>query len=296
MNFSFPETDDQISACIPGICGRDRILFSDIDGTLVTDDKSMTSLNRAALDRFLESGGIFSISTGRALSGASRLMQHLGFQNRQGCYIMAYNGGQIYDAFHGETLMRRGIPSDDVREAVACAMDYGIHIQGYTDSEVIAERIGTDLEQYCSLQHLPPKIVPDIADALEQAGTQTCKLLAIDFRHPERITGFRAYLGSRFEGRLDIFQSNAWLLEIVPHGVSKGNGLRYLADALHISVDRTIAAGDAENDIPMIEAAGTGCAMQNADASLKHIADYVTARDNNSSGIAEILCRFCVSS
>lgn len=323
MNESSQINEDILRDQISRICGQGRIFFSDIDGTLVRDDKSLPEINRLALDRFLETGGIFAVSTGRALSGAVRLIKGLGYYGRPNTYVCAYNGGQIFDTFHEKTLVRRGMSAGLVRLVTDCAHEYGIHIQGYTDTRVLTDRENENLTEYCVLQHLPPDIVPNIADALEAEGIETCKMLAIDFQNPDRITGFRTFLnqipgdiirdmadlsgpdehgghgsgslspGSGSGARLDIFQSNSWLLEIVPHGVNKGTALRYLAERLRIPVHKTISAGDAENDLPMICAAGEGCTVRNGDESLKKAADYVSPLDNSHGAVAQILCRFC---
>ena len=91
----------------------------------------------------------------------------------------------------------------------------------------------------------------------------------------------------------NVVRSNPNFLEFIPNKSSKGTGLRSLCIRLGYPVERSIAFGDAENDLSMIRAAGIGCAMQNADPMLKAEADYVTEHDNNHAGVAEILERFC---
>ena len=82
------------------------------------------------------------------------------------------------------------------------------------------------------------------------------------------------------------------MLLIVPVGVSKGAAIRFLAEYLMIPMENTIAVGDAENDIPMIEAAGLGVAMKNASDEIKKYADYITERDNNQGGVGEVIQKY----
>ena len=77
--------------------------------------------------------------------------------------------------------------------------------------------------------------------------------------------------------------------------MNKGNAIRKMAELLNISVENTIAAGDAANDITMLQAAGVGCAMKNAAQEVKLAADYITEADNNSGGVAEIIERFVLA-
>ena len=80
--------------------------------------------------------------------------------------------------------------------------------------------------------------------------------------------------------------------EIVPKGLNKGNAVRNMCRMLGIDLADTIAAGDEENDLTMIEAAGVGVAMANGIPAAKALADYVTTRDNNHDGIAEVVEKF----
>ena len=89
-----------------------KILFSDIDETLVTTDKRLTDENRSAIMHFLDTGNALAVSTGRALAGALHLMENLGLTGRKGIYLCAYNGSQIYDVYAGRTLYRRGLDAE----------------------------------------------------------------------------------------------------------------------------------------------------------------------------------------
>ena len=267
------------------------LFFSDIDETLVNTDKSLSDENRSALKEFLARGNVFVISTGRALRGAANLMKKLGLYGKENTLISSSNGAIVYDTFHEKELLRRPVPMDLVTEAFDLAREFGIFMQTYTDTSVVAEADSKSLQRYISLQQLPVEFCGNIRNARIAPPP---KLLCLDYEHPEKITQFRKVFEQNMKGRLDCFQSNSWLLEIVLPGVNKGSSLRFIAEHFKIPVDHTISAGDAENDLPMIVAAGIGCAMLNAEDALKQQADYITERDNNHSGVAEILHRFCL--
>ena len=267
-----------------------KIFFTDIDDTLVNTDKSLSDENRAALDRYLEMDHILVISTGRALEGASNLMKDLGLYGRQNLLISSYNGGLIFDTFREEILFQRSIPMDLITESFALCRAHHVHIQAYTGSKVVSESDNHHIRKYLSIQKLGFLLVDDIRTS--GIGSSP-KLLCLDYDDPERLTAFRHVFESEMSEKLDCFNSNPNLLEIVPKGVNKGAALRMVADHYGVPVENTISAGDAENDLPMIIAAGIGCAMINGSESLKQAADYVTTRDNNHGGVAEILNRFC---
>lgn len=134
--------------------------------------------------------------------------------------------------------------------------------------------------------------MPDLPYTLTE---EPVKLLAINEEHPEKLHAFRKELSSWAEGKVSVFFSSDVYLEFVSHGVSKGAAMRILCDMLQIPMDNTIGIGDAENDIPMLETAHIGIAMQNATPQVKAVADYITEHDCENSGFAEAIRKFLLS-
>ena len=91
-----------------------------------------------------------------------------------------------------------------------------------------------------------------------------------------------------FAGELDFVDREKGFYEIMPKGVSKASGIRFLADKLHIPMEDTVAIGDSNNDIPMLQCAHTSIAMGNASKAVLDMADYVTD-DVNKGGIQKAL-------
>ncbi|MBD8067735.1 Cof-type HAD-IIB family hydrolase [Bacillus sp. PS06] len=94
-------------------------------------------------------------------------------------------------------------------------------------------------------------------------------------------------LETNFE-ELSLVKIDKRKLEIVPKGVSKGNGLKKLCNHVGISLDKTVAIGDSLDDMEMIESVGLGVAMWNAPNELKRSADWVT-RSNNQHGVSYMI-------
>ena len=89
--------------------------------------------------------------------------------------------------------------------------------------------------------------------------------------------------------KLTLLYSNPYYMEIFPSEAGKGSAVTRLAGILGIPVENTYAAGDEQNDISMIQAAGCGIAMANATDAVKAIADVVTIYDNDHDGLAEFI-------
>ena len=116
-----------------------------------------------------------------------------------------------------------------------------------------------------------------------------CKIICIELHDHEKQDRFRRAVLDKYSDMLDSMYSNDYYLELIPRKSGKGNALIWLRDYLGINPENVIAAGDGENDMSMIQAAGVGVAMLNAPDNVKAVADIITETDNNHDGLAPIL-------
>ena len=91
---------------------------------------------------------------------------------------------------------------------------------------------------------------------------------------------------------MEIFRSEPCFLEVVPKDVDKAHSLKRLLKRLNIPREEVVCCGDSFNDITMIQFAGVGVAMANAQEELKQAADYVTRADNDHNGVVEVIEKF----
>ncbi|MCD8347440.1 MAG: Cof-type HAD-IIB family hydrolase [Lachnospiraceae bacterium] len=265
-----------------------KIFFTDLDGTLLNDGKEITPGNQKAIDLALREGHRIVIATGRPLSSARIQAERLGLMGK-GCYIIAFNGGEIYDSSLGKSIYRKGVPLEFVAPIFREAHRLGIHIQTFSASEVFTEEDRPEVYDYVKRTLQTFRIVPSAEEALTEA---PCKLLAIEYERRDVIERFQRWLLETYNGILDCYFSNEAYLEIVPCGVTKGKAVQWLCGYLAVPLENSVAAGDAPNDIDMIETAHVGVAMRNSYPGVIEHSDYVTMADNNHDGAAEILYRF----
>ena len=210
---------------------------------------------------------------------------------REGCYVITYNGGLIYDIYNRKTLFKQTLPLEYVRYIFEKAAEYDIYMQTYSDDQVLCQKDTKEGSAYSTRLKIERAIVPDVFKVL--GNEEPCKTLAIaDDYDRKKLEAFREAFSDWAEGKVNIFFSCYEFLEFVPMGISKGSAIRFLADHLNIPIENTIAVGDAENDIPMIETAGLGVVMKNASDDIKKYADYVTELDNNQGGVGEVIRKF----
>ncbi len=267
-----------------------KMIFLDLDGTLFDDQKNIPEYNMTAIQEALTQGHKVIICTGRPLCSAKKLFPQLGME-QEGCYAITFNGGLIYDIFHGKTLFKQTLPPGHAKYLFQKAVEQNIYIQAYSDDTILCPSDCKEGRDYSNRLKIERKIVPDIFEELEHE--ESCKALAIVESHEHaRLEDFRESLTDWSVGKVNMFFSCNEYLEIVPLGISKGNAIRFLADYLNIPIENTIAVGDAENDITMLQTAGLGVAMRNATEEIQQIAGYVTELDNNQGGVGEVIRKF----
>ncbi|MCC8129600.1 MAG: Cof-type HAD-IIB family hydrolase [Clostridiales bacterium] len=267
-----------------------KCLFLDLDGTLLRDDKTLSPANYLAIRGALSRGHRAVITTGRPLKSALLQAQALDLTG-PGCYVIAMNGGIVWDCAGGRELYRRSMAWDDLYALFDEANRRGVFLQTYDDRDVIVEarNDGETVRRYCAPIQMDYRVVDDVRRDLT---VPPVKAMAIDFSHRAPVEELECWVHREMAGRLDCFFSCQYYLEIVPAGQNKGTAVEAMCARLGVPLRDAVAVGDAANDIPMLRAAGVGVAMANASPEVRSAADAVTLRDNNHDGVAEVVERF----
>ena len=262
-----------------------KLFFSDLDGTLLTSGKTISPATKQAVDDFVNAGNIFVISTGRALSSALKLRDHYGL-NYPGSYLSSFNGGILYDNTAEKVISRTALPLEVVAKVQEIADEYHIYLQTYSGDYILARYDCEELRSYMHHTNMETIFADDLVLGLED---EPCKMLAIDLHDHAHLQEFRRAVEDAFGGSYSIVSSEPEYVELCPPDAGKGKALERLCGILQIPVRDSLAAGDAENDIPMLVSAGTGIAMINASDAVKAAADVVTAEDNDHDGLLPYL-------
>lgn len=267
---------------------NNKILFVDLDATLLCDDKTISARNREAIQRMLDQGHYLALATGRPVANARIVARELGL-TMPGCYMVAFNGAVLYDCSADRVLLKRTIPIEVVQELFERAKKAGLYIQTYNNTDVLTSKHSKELDYYISKSHISYKLSPNVLDALEE---EPQKVLLIALERQERLAKFQKDNLKWEKGKCNSFFSCKEYLEYCPLNTSKGTGVEYLTRVLNMPPDCTVAVGDEQNDISMIQTAHVGVAMKNGIDELKKVADYVTENDNNHDAIAEVIEKF----
>ncbi|HOM42438.1 MAG TPA: Cof-type HAD-IIB family hydrolase [Bacillota bacterium] len=266
-----------------------KMLVTDMDYTLLNKEKKVSDRNREALRRAMEKGVHMVVATGRIYTSARIYAKLLGLDTP----IIASNGALIKDA--SKTIFRDILSQDTVREMLRLCHKYGVYCHFFTENTIYSEKLinvslrYTEWNKYMGEEdQVKIRIVDDGEEIVEAAKSEVLKAVVFD-DDDEKIQKLRD--GIMETGIVSVSQSMKHNLEVMNKGVTKGNAVRILAQMYGINREEIIAIGDNENDISMIEYAGLGIAMGNAEEILKRAADHVTG-DYQEDGVAEAIEKF----
>lgn len=262
-----------------------RMVFSDMDGTLLKSASELSEKNIEMVGKAVEKGVDFVICTGRGVYGVERFLEKLNLIGRQG-YVICQNGAAVYDLENMEMVLKHSFSAEELRPVVEAARQEGVEVYLYDDRTFLTEKVTPQVEDYCRVMHADMRVLPD---GLAYEGRFTKCLLSGSFAKLDRV---RKKVEPIIAGKLNHFYSGPQYLEFVKAGVSKGNALRETAEKAGVPLTEVIAIGDSENDLSMIQMAGLGIAVANAQEHVKAAADYVTETTCEQDAVADVLEKF----
>lgn len=262
-----------------------KILFSDLDGTLLNNQSKVSDYSIEVLHRMTGAGHKLVLASGRPL-GSILEVKHLAGLDMPGVYVTANNGSVIYDCDTDVIIYTDPVPMDRVRKIWDTALSMDVHIQTYTDDSIVTLRQDKEIDKYTIKIHIPVIYTDRPEDVLIHA---PAKMLAIELTDYDKLERFRQKVLGEHGDVLDALYSEPEYLEIYSKSAGKGAALTWLCNHLGVPVNDSYAAGDAMNDISMIEAAGHGIVMCNADESVQAHADIVTKYSNDEDGLAKVI-------
>ncbi|WP_084783484.1 Cof-type HAD-IIB family hydrolase [Paenibacillus sp. FJAT-26967] len=244
--------------------GQYKLVALDMDGTLLTEEKTVSDANREAIYAALDAGVTVIFSTGRGVQTALPYAVELELQTP----IVSVNGSEVWKA-PNQLLKRTLLDLDLVQRMYDLAIEHDTWYWAYS----VEGMYNRD------------KWADDITKP---------EWLKFGFytENNESLEIIRGELASW--GVLEITNSHPNNLELNPKGVSKASGIEEVCKLLGIQMSEVIAMGDSENDIAMIRAAGLGVAMGNAQEGVKRIADLITVT-NEEDGVAKVIQEYVLN-
>lgn len=258
-----------------------RLVAIDMDGTLLTNEKKILEETKQDILKAFNNNVVICISTGRAFPAIKKYVDDLNIN----IPLVLYNGSRVRMSKDSKLLYNRVIEMDVAKEVfdIICKNDGTCCF--WKNDTCYFNKDNEYTDYYRKLTTIKPNIIEDINDELFSDINKF-----IWFGTIEELEIVQKQFLANVEG-INYFKSHANLLEIVPTNVSKGDTLEYLIKDLGIAQEEVIAIGDDENDISMIKFAGLGVAMGNAKDSVKNVADYITAT-NEENGVGKVINKY----
>lgn len=245
-----------------------KIIFFDIDGTLLDHEKKVPSTTKESIRELKGAGHIVAIATGRAPYHFEELREELGINS-----YVCMNGQ--YVVHEGKPIYGNPLAQDALQKLTEQAVEFD-HPIIYAGSEAmkmnVTEHVHID-SSWGELKLTIPEYDPEY-----YLGRDIYQAIVFCTEDEEA-----AYVNN-FAGRFDFVRWGPYGIDVLPSGGSKAEGIKQLIQLLHIDLEDTIAFGDYLNDLEMLSYVGHGVAMGNAPEIVKKAARHIT-RDVDQDGI-----------
>ncbi|MBR1123085.1 HAD family phosphatase [Bradyrhizobium lablabi] len=258
---------------------RIKLVVSDVDGTLLTKNKTLTDASKQAARRLHEAGIGFTIVSSRPTIGMGFLVTPLAITLPVG----AFNGSSIVDP-QLKPIEQHLIPPDTARRALDVLTDFGVDIWLFTNEQWLTrnpdgEYVG---HEKLAIKH-DPVIVADFAPYLSRA----CKIVGAS-SNAELLVRCEAAMQAAVGTQATAVRSQTYYLDVTPPGRDKGTFVTDIAKRLGVPLSEVATIGDMQNDLPMFARSGVSFAMGNASDDVKKRAKHVTA-SNEEDGFAKAM-------
>ncbi|MCF0131935.1 MAG: HAD family phosphatase [Pseudobutyrivibrio sp.] len=268
-----------------------RVIGLDLDGTLTTSEKKITSHTKEVIRRaIVEKDVKIVLASGRPVVGIVHVAKELEL-DKLGGYILAYNGGEILDAKTMEVIDSTYLDKSTYETICDVYKKFpGVSALTYEDNEILTafpENKYVAEEVRCC--NVGVRKANDLYERVKERDLP--KFLEVGA--PELLPPVKDYLEPLIGDKADVFFSCPFFLECVPKGIEKGSKLATLTKKLGFTTDNLMVCGDAPNDITMLQTAGLGVAMANGYDEVKAVADYITLT-NDEDGVAAAIEKFAL--
>ena len=272
-----------------------RIIALDLDGTLLDSEKRLSEVNRAALARAAEKGVLIVPTTGRFFGMMPPAVRDLPFVR----YAITINGAQVYDRETDTAIVRDEIPLDMALGVMEVLDRYDVIYDCYRQNwgwmtAALQEKAAdyATNEHYLKMVREFRKPVPELKAHLKATANdgdvQKIMLFArntqVSDLSSQVLDAIRLELAARFP-EIKVTSSTWNNIELNIRTAHKGNALKRFAEHLGLALANCMAFGDGMNDFTMVEAAGRGVAMANAEPEVKRVAKWI-APSNDDDGVA----------
>ena len=259
-----------------------QLLLTDVDGTLVTQDKVLTKRAIAAVEKLRQAGILFAVTSGRPPRGMSMLIEPLELSTP----IAAFNGGLF--AHPDMSVIEQQVVPDDVAPAVVEVLAaHGMSVWVYRGADwFVLDPKGPHVAREAWTVRFDPTQV----DSFAAVSDGTAKVVGVSDDH-DAVQQAAAAARERFGDHVSASRSQPYYADVTHPDANKGGVVRYLSQTYNIPPEQIATMGDMPNDVLMFAHSGLSIAMGNASHEVQRAARRVTTT-NQDEGFANAVERF----
>lgn len=273
---------------------RIKMLCTDLDGTLLKSDKTVSQFSLETLKKITAQGIITVPVTGRHLGGIPESILKQGVR-----YAICSNGAGLYDLEERRVLKEDCIPEEIMEKLIDVFPELDIMADLFTFENAYSDMRNMDVLKDVDASE-PVKAYIRSSRVITEDITEFYRSEKL---HVQKITANFRKINGEYKNRevlrniladydcLEYVTGGANNIEITSKAATKGNCIRFLSDLTGISLSETAAFGDTENDLSMLNTVGISVAMKNADEDVRKICSYCTDFDNDSDGAAKYMLK-----
>lgn len=256
-------------------------IITDLDGTLLPASKIPLQRDLQAIRKFEQSGGVFTVATGRTVQASQHYIELLTLKSP----MIVFNGAMIYYPDSGERLILQALPEKAKAMTAEIFREQphaGIEVLCAEDTWVVNN---TDTEK----EHIQIcQVTPKYGNVEEIEGIWLKVLFSM---FPEDIPAFMDYIKDKHFQHVDFIRSEKKFYEMLPQNISKGSALSEYRRLSGMEEFKFIAVGDYDNDIEMLKAADFAVCPANAAESVKAVSDLILSRTCEEGAMEELIMK-----
>jgi hypothetical protein len=267
-----------------------KLIAIDMDGTLLTEDKKITTKTKDAIKMASNLGVKIVLTTGRPIQGIKQYLEELNLTNKDD-YVIALNGAFICRNDDYSILSsNETLTGKDLKYIYNKVKALKTYFHAFTKDEDLVDK----KSKFSVAEEMRINLKVRVVNFLGEIKDDDEILKVVLEEEKNVLDEITDKIPKELFEKYTVIRSVDFMLEFMKKGCNKASGIEKLAQYLGISREEIIAIGDAGNDKEMIKYAGLGVAMANAEDEIKNMADFIT-KSNEEDGVSCVIDKFILS-
>ena len=261
-----------------------KLIALDMDGTLLKSDDSISRETKEALTKCMDQGVMVVLCTGRPFQGVIAYVKELGLSG----LMITYNGAMIVKVEGRKIVFHKSLKAKDAKQVIDLGLERDTTIIIWSNNKLYVNRYDENAKTYEAIAKTEAIVVEDYKQIISEGVTKV-----LWFDNVENTNRYLVELEGKVNKSINYCTSRPNFLEFFDGNVSKADAMKFIGKTYGIKQEEMIAMGDGFNDLSMIEYAGLGVAMGNAEEEVRLTADYITS-SNDENGIVKVVDKFII--